>query len=335
MPEPEKLEEEIEMSPEQKAQYRAMLAASLRSAKKYAGDEQSFNLLIHTGNQLDQWMRETFGKAGKIDAAIETQVAAKAEVSRAGTINDILDLASKSFRNAMENPKTLGEKLQKLSIVHNTVDDVLLPPGAQPVTLGDGVSEWKEPLFEPRTERLIEALHANGIYTDDLIVTTGNVTDSMMRKASYSLIEIPRIGKEVLVCDQVGEATFVSSKHIGLPAYLSTEKEDLLGLPGVTRIVSRGLGKWEADVIAELLKDVSAGETKKIDVKNVEEVRRAILEKYPTGKEWMEMTLKQKETIRISGCGLRAIATKLGLHLERSPCDYLYEHALLGQVVYG
>ncbi|MSR68136.1 hypothetical protein EXS65_04950, partial [Candidatus Peribacteria bacterium] len=330
----EKSEPEIEMSPEQKAQYRLMLAETLRSARTYGGDETSFDRLIETGDRLDQWMRNTFGSGKKLDDEAEEKIAEKADAPKVRTIDSVLDIASKSFRAAMEEPRTLGEKLKKLSIVHSTIDRVLLPPGTQEVIGEDGTGEWKEAKTEPRIERLLAVLQEHGIFTDDLIVTLGITKPNMMRKESYALIEIPRIGREVLVCNQVGEATFVSRGHLDLQTYLQKTKEEIGELEGVERIVSPGLGEWETRVIEALLKDISAGETRKIDIKNMDALRRAIMEKCQTGKEWMGMTQKQRHAFKIAGRGEIAIATALGLKLKNA-CRNPYEHALLGQAIYG
>jgi len=289
---------------------------------------------------LDKWMRETFGEGRALAPGGEENIAHAAGAAMPHTISSILDIARKRWEQALSRPQDLSALFEELRIVHTQVEGVLLPPGSQEVPRGDGTGEWEKARTEPRVQRLIAALQERGIYTDDLIVTRGVTLPSMMRQESYVLIEIPRIRREVLACNQVGEATFVSLRPLGARTYLQKTKEELDELPGIVRIVSLGLADFAADVLTVLLQDVSAEETRKIDVKDMQAVRQAIIERVPTGEEWMKMAYTERCTFNIAGRKLSALATVLGVqtrgHRGESRGFYtVVRHALLGKAIYG
>jgi hypothetical protein len=107
---------------------------------------------------------------------------------------------------------------------------------------------------EPRTAQLIQALNRNGIYTDDIVVFKGVNVPRVMRQRPYTLIQIPRLDREVLICDEVQQATFIG---IGQrePTYWATHsKEQLSQEIGIIRITKRG--DWVQKII-QLLFDTN------------------------------------------------------------------------------
>jgi len=328
--------EGISFSPEQRQHYRERLLEALQAARNYDGSEASFRAIMEKNIALEEWMRSVHGREeGRTTDEEERSFSKAAGTKREHTISSILDLAARKLRELIEKPQTIEEVLQILHIVYTTIGAVLLPPGSQEVPRADGSGQRMPAEREPRVQALLQALQEYNIFTDDLIATTGIVLSSMIRQESYVLIEIPRIGREVLLCNQVGEATFVSYRHLSLQTYLTRTKEELSLMEGVTRITSRGLGEWEQDVLRVLLKDVSPEDMRKVDVRDIETIRGEVKERYRTGKEWVEMSRKAKQSFKLAGRGEGALATALGLSLERSPCDSPYAHALLGAEIYG
>ncbi|MDO8468693.1 MAG: hypothetical protein Q7S29_02955 [Candidatus Peribacter sp.] len=321
------------ITPEQRQTYREKLLASLQVARRYDGTEQSFNQLIDTVNTLDHWMRDTFGSGAAIPIQKEMELARTSGTKRDHSINSILDIADAQLRQCLEGPKSLDDMLRELKIAFTEIDQVLLPTNPKSPPPGGG--EWEEAVIEPRLQRLILTLQKHHIFIDDILVTKGAVDPAQMRKQPYVLVEIPRIGREVLVCNQVGEATFVSRRHLALQTYLTLPKEALEQVEGVERIVSRGTGKWEVDVMEALLKELPEGEMKKIDVRDVESLRREILKKIPTGVEWVAMTRPIRKKFSIAGRGEVAIATAFGVDHGHDPRGSQYAHAQLGTRIFG
>jgi predicted membrane channel-forming protein YqfA (hemolysin III family) len=326
---------EAKLSGPEVGEYRLLLAAALKNARNYDGSEPACKSVLGTLIDLEEWMKSVFG-VGQEKTLSGEQELAIGKMMGAGTwtIDSVLGVASEKLANVFSGNTSLEEVLSKLNVLQKTVKGVLVPPKAEEMHTGDGNGDWKEPEFEQRIESLISALQQSDIYTDDLIITRGTVEDTMMRQESYYLIEIPKIGREVLMCNQVGEATFVSSRHLGMETYMRCTKEELERISGVVRITSRGQDTLIEDVIRVLLEDVLE-DVRKVDVRDVEEVRAEIKKQYPTGAQWMGMGKKERNDFGVAGKGEVSLSTTLGVRLKHNPCDNTYSHALLGAVIYG
>ena len=67
-----------------------------------------------------------------------------------------------------------------------------------PAPNGNGLRPFEDPKFKERLKNLLLTLSENGIYSDDIILISGDVMNNMMRKESYTIIEIPKLNREVL-----------------------------------------------------------------------------------------------------------------------------------------
>lgn len=152
-----------------------------------------------------------------------------------------------------------------------------------------------------------------------------------MRQLSYALIEIPRIGRSVLVCDQVGEATFVIH-GLGDPGrYLTMTKEQLQNELGssVHRIVRHTTEQWHSDLGMFLFTEeawqqipqqgqrriapASPSRTK-LDVARFVEVRDAIfMSQYNTPESWINMSNNDAMSFKPLGLTLYTIARSMGV----------------------
>ena len=112
----------------------------------------------------------------------------------------------------------------------------------------------------------------------------------MMRQLSYALIEIPRLNKQILVCDQIGEATFVVDGIFSRETLLSLSKEKLQQQypDKVRRIIYNNIKQWMEELLAAVFyewakegEESSASPQKieprpKIDVKNGKKLWRKL-----------------------------------------------------------
>lgn len=95
------------------------------------------------------------------------------------------------------------------------VNTVIVPPDSnrvQPVTAGDGSFENpKEKIQKLNTLLLLlsKGLDIDIKDDDEVRITTGALRPNMMRSVSYDLVEIPSLGRVVLVCDEIGNTTYV------------------------------------------------------------------------------------------------------------------------------
>ena len=112
---------------------------------------------------------------------------------------------------------------------------------------------FEGPRLDARAGRLVQDLNRSGVFTDDLIIHKGRTQPGAMRQEAYTLIQMPRHDREVLVCDQVGNATFVGKGLRGLIFWSTYGKQHLDRFPDIARVVNRG--QDNAELIDLVLRD--------------------------------------------------------------------------------
>jgi hypothetical protein len=323
--------------------YRAKMVELLQLARKYDGTEENYVRTMRKLIGFEKWLVEAFGKnEGKeekfmrLSDQIEKDLARTMEVKSERTIADIMDLMSKRASQVIfNNSAKIDEQpsLEKLKIVKVELNGVLLP--ADEFTIEDGKGggiKQKEIRFEQRLEKLLNLLNHNGIFLDDLIICSGKLTPNQRRQESYYLVEIPRLNKEVLVCQQVEEATFVINGIFSRETFMTLSKKQLQETYSdkVTRVVFHNERQWEKELLEVLLnKEVG----KKIDVKSQESLKEAVLELLPTAEDWVGLHWKQRRAFKIGGLGLNALATKFAVN-GNVLSNYKF-YLELGRKIYG
>jgi len=132
-----------------------------------------------------------------------------------------------------------------------SVDGVILPPQEDIRIQGLGFGTYEKPKTTNRRYQLYELLKAEGLDAD-ITDTTGVLRPSMVRKEGYHLVDVHQIDKQILVCDQEGEATFVSDEPRDPQCYTDTTKQELGELEGVHRVVFRTIQQWQKEIRAYL-----------------------------------------------------------------------------------
>lgn len=323
-------------TPEHEAQYRQREQRVLHITGIYNGSEGHYRELMDSLIALEQWMVSTFGSGANISRLsdeTERTVTERYSPDQTGrTIGDFIDLARDHFAQLMQTQQENENPLGLLPVLRVRLEGTLLPPGEMPRSQTGNVEGWKPPEYAPRLQFLIEFLQRHGIFTDDLIIVTGTNTPTMMRQESYILVEIPRIGKEVLVCNQVGEATFVSERMLGRTVYVSSTKEQLVDFPGI-RIIFAEQGQWEGE-LAAILFGVNEDMSRKINVEDIEHLRQALIQAKPSAKDWLEMSHAEKKCFHIEGKKLQDIAMSFGIECAHTAYS-LSTFVLLGKKIYG
>ncbi|MDD5469999.1 MAG: hypothetical protein PHO92_04360, partial [Candidatus Peribacteraceae bacterium] len=245
------MEPDIRLNQRQQDRFERLFAEVEAAVSSFDNSEHAERLLIDTLHKLEVWMQKAFGTPPKEDRDRREEKIVHAAGRPVASIASLLTAAQANVDRLLRATNSPEEVARQMRIVHQQAEGILLPPGNGQIKPGDG-SGIEPPRVEPRLQWLVAALPRVGVYTDDLIMTTGAVCDQMMRKVSYALLEIPKIRKEVLVCNQVGEATFVSARMLGMAAYQRHTKEELEALPGVTRVVCRTQDQWTEEVLALL-----------------------------------------------------------------------------------
>jgi hypothetical protein len=156
-----------------------------------------------------------------------------------------------TFANSSD---TIFTELKESGAAIVEYDHVFLPPddGQLQTATSDTPNEYKVKT-EPRLLMAITALKSLGIYGDDLIIRIGKVDNDMMRKHPYIVLEIPRINKQIILCEQIGNRTFVSHEILDPKHFEILKKSLLRSLDCVTDFV--GGKEWSKSLLDHLSDD--------------------------------------------------------------------------------
>lgn len=157
---------------------------------------------------------------------------------------------------------SFNEKLDRgvISFKGRDLDYVFLPPDFGEWLPGENpVVEDTRTDFNTRMvlKILFENNFARGLHPEDVLLFHGAVRSGMSRTSPYTLIQIPRLNREILVCDEVGEAAFVSQSIRSPIFWASYGKLALSHMEGVQRILRSTL--WKEKMISALFTDNAVG----------------------------------------------------------------------------
>lgn len=321
--------------------YREQVLQALGIAQSYDGSEVKYQELTRVLIAFESWLKGSLGitTERRISHRSERKLSSLAfDGKQHIAIDDILELSVKRFSQVLqgESVKSLEDFLRSLSIHSIELPGVILPPGEQKIPEGHGgaTHETFEVKFQQRLSQFINLLQSFGIFTDDITVYHGKISNQMMRQASYNMVDIPRLKKQVLLCDQVGEATFVVNGRLPRGVLLTLTKEQLQErYPDlVTRVEYTSATAWEEQLTALLFSD---GIGTKVDVRDQEALRMEIMKLVPTAEEWAGMKAKEKAKLKITNMnmGLMAIARRFGVNGD--PINHHKVHLELGRKIYG
>jgi hypothetical protein len=215
--------------------------------------EEAYHALFDKGLiPLEEFMQAE-AKAPLTDA-LERAFAKAAGVHSHITLNSMLGLAARRFdyrpARMTDSDDFLLTKLEMGGATVNLMLGSLVLPepgeGLQERTTGAHPYTVE---FAPKTRELVKALESLHIFSDDLVLTSGALRPGTMRQKPYTLLEIPKLGRQVAVCDQIGEITFVSTTLQPLATWAGSTKDQLRALPGMSEVRYDEEGKWLNDVL--------------------------------------------------------------------------------------
>jgi hypothetical protein len=167
-----------------------------------------------------------------------------------------LILSGGGYEKSYRAPEELFSELEKGGAQINKILGcfVLTDPKDEPI-IKSGSGTMREPSFAPKTAKVIEALLQNKIFADDMVIYRGGILDGMMRSAPYTLIDIPKIGRQIAVSDQIGEVTLFSTKTLHLSEWAGKSKSELKQTESVYEARYRSNPEWASNLLERLLKD--------------------------------------------------------------------------------
>ena len=230
--------------------------------------------------------------------------------------NDLLDEAARNFYTRLRQANEFDTVLSLLEkggahIIRHTKSMVLTDDGRLKPAHSDEPEEFEGAVFQPRLAQLVEYLAEKNIYADDMIVRVEKLDPGMMRKRPYIILEIPRIQKQIAVCDQLGEITFVADEILPPAAWEGYSKSNLKSLTAINtecydsavpanwleRIGVRLFGEGMADAPKPKIRDLPFEAQKAVGKKSplsVEIIVEAAVQFHARTSEWPTQLTKER-----------------------------------------
>lgn len=228
------------LSEEERQQYRGLLSQAFNAASLFNGSEETYEHLMDSLISVEEFVTER--NDHKTDEALEIDFAHQSGFANQQfyTVSNLLQHASSQVFGMLARLGDLKELLNALSVggAHIDYSDMVYVLTDEALIVGEGDSDRtvQEFIKQPRLAILVKELQTIGIYTDDLVVRVGKIFEDKIRKLPYVVVEIPRLGKQVAVCDQYGETTFVSQSILEPHVWASYTKKQLKALEGIKAV---------------------------------------------------------------------------------------------------
>jgi hypothetical protein len=224
---------------------------ALSAARAYTGTQSSLDRVVAALGAFERAAQEVAAKhklamcRDKLERKIAHAYSAPGEKPR--NVKQLLGLAIQSFGHRLHT------KQAKIGTVDTGFCFIPTPGGpGLPSSNADSATPFKV-VIQPRTDRLILELVRNGIHIDYIRRFNGSVRPSMLRKVPYTLLQIAPLNREVLICDQVGNAAFVGEQLRGPLFWATYRKEQLTHTEGIEPFDLHG--NWPERLVAKLLGD--------------------------------------------------------------------------------
>jgi hypothetical protein len=230
---------------------------ALRRVRAYnTRTERAYHHLLDKGISPLQSFMESVAKA-PLTTAIEKAFAQAAHIRRYTTIKDMLNLAARRFDYRPAGMKAQDDALlTKLSmggaIIHKLMGNIVLNQPVGSIALPYAPATELQTAFAPKTRTLIKALETLHVFSDDLVITSSIPRPGALGQQLYTLITIPKLGRQIAICDQTDKATFVSTKIHSVATWAGKTKEQLLALPGIDAAEYDANKKWLKRTLASL-----------------------------------------------------------------------------------
>lgn len=276
----------------QREAFRHRLAICFSAARSYDGTEQAEQYLFQCLEAFEAWQLATFSQyvheagTSRLSIASEQKLLAHYHPQAAAELRTVSGLLTLAVERCTEKIKNQEEALLATRI--QFLNGILLPPGAGSphANEGKGAVFTREAVLSPRVRTILAALLKQKIYLDDIIIWVGDAPeDALIRTQPYVLLEIPRLQeRQVLLCDQVGEAAFVVYAPVEKGELFKMDKKKLQGRFGadVQKVEWSSEEAWTEKILHALFLEIKPGE--KVNIALREDIRRELQEKFPPEK---------------------------------------------------
>jgi hypothetical protein len=218
---------------------RSLLTQALRAARSYNGSRRSEQTLFTSLSRLEQCLsrehRECNLSRDEAEGVLLRQAYRSYALERQAplSISELLELAVESLRS----------KLLRRTVRVPTIEVplCLVPPRHDGSNLVRGGGGLELPRFDDSREtEILVLLIRNRLSIDEIRIYAGAVPSNSLRVSPYRLIQIPRLNREILVCNQIGECTYVGRGLKGPLFWATYDKKFFQQHPEVTAVVAAG-----------------------------------------------------------------------------------------------
>jgi len=303
----------------------AWIQRTSEAAKSYKGaSEEEYAAAFELFNSYEQYLKQhfvgsltgkKFNNAAEADeylrSLVDEELSAYPKfflqtqnLPRVG--QEMLEAMIQSLREKAKSAESLEELCDSFGIVYQNMPEVLVPTfGKRPQT-GSGAG-FERGAYKDKLGELMPYLIESKLFGEHILVTEGVVRNDQMRDYPYVLIEIPELKKQILICNQLGEAVFVSQKWMGREIFAQADKEELQKEHGLDRVVYDRGGKWLEQVKDLLLENIEGKpeaknadfsealkDRPKVDVRKFALARAEVLNKFPTDMDFARRFLSRR-----------------------------------------
>ena len=305
------------------------------------GSEEILNILISIEQKIHEIVSQSniLKKTPRVESALIGMATKQFNARGYGyNIDDFLDeIIARINKLSLDGDKDILALMDKIWILHRFHKKVIIPtnPNIRLQSWTGNGFEKKENLRYSKFLEMLSFLWDNQIYTDDMKVHSGIVTNNMMRESSYFIIQIPRISRTIAVCDSYWEASFVAQWSLSPDIFFSTIKPDLANKYGVRKVINNK--NWKPCLHKLLFYDFEINpQTQQKNKNNIWakldiSLLSDILDQFHDTPQYhpdslMKLTQKEQKWILIAGQSLARIATSLNIK-EKYGIDGYYHPA--------
>jgi hypothetical protein len=278
--------------------YRTLMERALQAARGNDGSEAAYNHLLQPLLEMEKLIKKSLGRGPFPHEEEEYGRAAWPENSSGiFELNAFLGEAIAAYERKLQQVTGSEDMIALLeqggaAVLHHKSTFVQTDEGElSPASLAN--PQPVEHKTQPRLARLVARLQEIGIYTDDLIVHVCEPDPRMMRRLPYIVVHIPRLDKEIAVCDEVGEITFVAKKQVGVDVWAHLTKDELKARTEIRAIPFANEESWWDGISSTLLGEER--DRRKVNIKEVAKkkppldlalIKASILEHRQATEKW-------------------------------------------------
>lgn len=318
-------------------EYRRMLLSALVVAEHFRQEGREIRDIIHYLGCLEKWMVTTFAPGAATDVKKlsdddERRISQLILGESGKAINDVLLIAASSRTQVLQTLLDQSFRRSITQLPHGVqvrhVDGVMLPPGREIPMANEEDSPWVESKnVIPRLEMLLDVLKNENVDMSSVEVIEGEAPEKSFRLMPYWCIQIPEIGKQVLICEQEKQGTYVIHGTLPLHQLFTLSKDELLEMESLKAemIAYWSQRSWKTKMSQVLFDD-----------EKLKKMRRGIIEeiqkKYSV-QQWIDMGVKEMRSLDIGGKKYLRVASDLGMPIVTGMSEEV--NLELAAVIYG